>query len=120
MVTIFLPATAPTLVMQDLVGDAVDQHGAGGALAFAAAVLGAGEVQIVAQDAEKRAVGIGIDSPRGSVHMETGDSGHLPLCYSSGARAALGRRGKRALAHRISVISRNVTTPLPPWCCTAM
>ena len=37
------------------------QHRAGGALALAAAVLGAGQVEIVAQDAEQRTVRIGID-----------------------------------------------------------
>jgi hypothetical protein len=33
-------------------GRAIDEHGAGGALSFAAAVLGAGEVEIVAEDAQ--------------------------------------------------------------------
>ena len=44
-------------------GCAIHQHGARGALSFAAAELGAGEIQVVAQDAEEGAVGVGIDPP---------------------------------------------------------
>ena len=56
MVVIFAPATAATGVAQERVGLAVEQHGAGAALAFAAAVLGAGQVEAIAQDGEKRLV----------------------------------------------------------------
>ena len=79
MVTMRLPATAPTFVMHDFIGHAVHQYGAGGALAFAAAVLGAGKIQVVAQDAEQRALGVGIDPPPPAVDKQFGDPGHVPL-----------------------------------------
>ena len=40
---------------------AVEQDGAGAALAFAAAVLGAGQAQVVAQHAEQAAVAVGVE-----------------------------------------------------------
>jgi hypothetical protein len=46
-------------------------------LAFAAAILGAGEVEIVAQDAQQSAFRIGIDLPARSVYMNFGDPRHM-------------------------------------------
>ena len=77
MVTIRLPAAGPDLRDARAVGCAVDQHRAGGALAFAAAVLGSGEVEIVAQDAEQGAIRIGIDPPFGPIDIQFGDPGHI-------------------------------------------
>ena len=44
---------------------AVDQHRAGAALALAAAVLGAGQLQVFAQDVEQRPIGVGGHGPAG-------------------------------------------------------
>src|SRR5207253_3118512 len=57
-------------------GHAVDEHGARAALAFAAAVFGAGEREVVAQHAEERTRRIGIARARGAVDVEGGDVGH--------------------------------------------
>ena len=53
MVVIFAPAASETSVWQELDGLAVEKDGAGAALAFAAAVFGAGEREAVAQDGEQ-------------------------------------------------------------------
>ena len=53
MVVIFAPAARGDGHIAGARGRAVDQHGAGAALAFAAAVLGAGEIEAIAQDREK-------------------------------------------------------------------
>jgi hypothetical protein len=63
-------------------GDAIDENRACGALAFAAPVLGAGEVEVVAEDAEERPVGVGVDAPLGPVYIELGDSGHTALIFT--------------------------------------
>jgi hypothetical protein len=57
-------------------GDAIDQHRARGTLSFAAAEFRAGEIQVIAQNAEECAVRIRIDPPRPTVHMELGNFGH--------------------------------------------
>src|SRR5581483_9566029 len=55
---------------------AVEQDGAGAAAAFAAAVLTAGEVQIVAQDAQQAPVGVGFDGPFAAVDVQFLDGRH--------------------------------------------
>ena len=58
MVVISAPGlSADSGSLHERVGCAVDVHGAGAAQRHAAAVLGAGEVQVVAQDPEQRRVG---------------------------------------------------------------
>src|SRR5690242_5833267 len=69
-------------------GHAVDQDGARAALAFATAVFGSGEIEIVAQHAEQRAVGIGVDTAAGSVDLEFGHRGHA-LTVACGRLAPL-------------------------------
>ena len=81
MVTMRLPATAPTLVRQLLVGVPSIEHGAGGALTFAAAVLGAGEVEVVAEHAQERAIGIGVDVAARSVDIQFGDPRHINILW---------------------------------------
>jgi hypothetical protein len=63
-------------------GNAIDEYGARGALSFAAAEFGAGEIQIVAENAEERSFRIGIDPPQRAVHVEFGDSGHASILHS--------------------------------------
>src|SRR4051812_36144807 len=55
---------------------AVYQHRATAALPFPAAVLGAREVEIVAQDAEKRPRGVCVHTAPCSVHIHFFDPGH--------------------------------------------
>jgi hypothetical protein len=57
-------------------GDTLDEDSTGGTLAFAAAVLGAGEVEVIAKDAEERPIGVGINAPFRPVYSELGDPGH--------------------------------------------
>jgi hypothetical protein len=45
-------------------------------LAFAAAVLGSSEIEVVAEDAEKSAVGVGVETAFGTVDVEFCDAGH--------------------------------------------
>ena len=51
----------PTGSWQERTGCAVDVDGAGAALRDAAAVLGAGQPELVAQHPEQRRVGVGVD-----------------------------------------------------------
>ena len=67
MVRIGLPAAAPTRVMHERTRLAVEQDGAGPALALAAAVLGPGQTEVVAQDAEQAALGVRLDGRSGAV-----------------------------------------------------
>ena len=76
MVVISRAATAPSLVMHDRAGCAVDQHRAGAATALAAAVLGAGQAEVVAQHAEQRPIAIGVDADRLAVDPQFLDVGH--------------------------------------------
>ena len=55
---------------------AVDQHGAGAAPALAAAVLGAGQAEVVAQHPEQRPLFLGADADLGPVDPELLDVGH--------------------------------------------
>ena len=50
-------------------GDSIDEDGAGAALAFAAAVLGAGEVELVAQDGEQGPLRFSINFADGAVYF---------------------------------------------------
>ncbi len=50
-------------------GDSIDKHGASAALAFAAAVLGAGEVELVAEDGEQGPLRCSIDFADGAVYF---------------------------------------------------
>jgi hypothetical protein len=45
----------------------VDEHGAGAALSFAAAVLRSGEVELVAQDAKQGPLRVGVNLKDGAV-----------------------------------------------------
>jgi hypothetical protein len=57
-------------------GHAIKENGAGAALALAAAVLAAGEVEVITQDAQEAALAIGIHGAIFAVDVELGDSGH--------------------------------------------
>jgi hypothetical protein len=58
---------------------AVEQDGACAALAFATSVLGAGKVEVVAQDGEQWGARIGIERPPGSVNDEFGNPRHSSI-----------------------------------------
>ena len=76
MVTIFLPSNSwSTLVRQERV-DAIDEHGAGGALSFAAAEFCAGTRSSRRTERRVRS-GLGIEAPSGAVDGELGDSAML-------------------------------------------
>ena len=66
VVTCFAP-TLSTATRQERIGDAVDVHGAGAALGDAAAELGAGQAERVAQHPQQRRVGLDIDLVGSSV-----------------------------------------------------
>ena len=72
MVVIFLPAAADTGVTQERLRRAVQVHGAGAALRDAAAELGAGEAEQVAQHPEQGHVGrrihVALDAVDGQFH----------------------------------------------------
>src|SRR5262249_46573845 len=55
----------------------------------AAAEFNASEIQVVAQDAEQRAVGVGVEAVVGAVDVEGGDSGHASIVARSGAAGKL-------------------------------
>ena len=55
---------------------AVEQHRAGAAAAFPAAVLAAGQVEVVAQDAEQRALRVGVQGTPRAVDVEFLDGRH--------------------------------------------
>ena len=85
-------------------GPAVDQHGAGAALALAAAVLGAGQVELVAQDASRLwsgPISTGGGAVHEQVHVRHGSSSRyygapVPLFFwINGGRA--GKRSERRL-----------------------
>src|ERR1039457_5964119 len=86
-------------------GLAIEQHGAGAALAFAASVLGAGKVEVVAEDGEQGDVGVGVDGPAGSVYGEFGDPGHktiVPLvtCFARRGQGP-GGSGAGVVSHAV-------------------
>src|SRR5262249_24011839 len=55
---------------------AVDEHGAGAAPPLAAAVLGPGQIEVVAQDAQQAPVGLRVDAAPGSVDPQLADNRH--------------------------------------------
>lgn len=57
-------------------GDAVQQNGAGAALPLAAAVFAAGQIQIIAQDAQEGALAFDIHGAVLAVHIQFGDAWH--------------------------------------------
>ena len=59
--------------------DAIEQDGAGAALAFTAAVPGAGEVEIVAENAEQGAFAIGVDPEILPVYVKLCNPGHKTI-----------------------------------------
>ena len=63
-------------MLQERVGLAVDEDGAGAAAALAAAVLAAGQVEVVAEDAEQGAFRVGVEGVSGAVDVEQFDVGH--------------------------------------------
>src|SRR5882724_7053005 len=59
--------------------EAIEQDGAGAALAFAAAVFGAGEAEVVAKDAEQGAFAIDVDPEVLPVHVKLSNPGHKTM-----------------------------------------
>src|SRR6516165_11480592 len=92
MVTIVLPATAPTLSWHDL-RRAVDVDGAGAAQAGAAAVFRAGQPDMVADGPQQRGPRIGIDRDLAVVQSERNhvSSSRLPASCTSPLSGGLGR-----------------------------
>ncbi len=73
---------------------AVDQHGARAAVAVAAAFLGAGEPQPLAQQPEQRIAPVGQRLARLAVHLERDDGLH-DRCHPEILRGAIGERPAR-------------------------
>jgi len=74
---------------------ALDQDRAGAAAALAAAVLAAGQAQVVAQHAQQRAVGVGLDGLPGPVDVQFLEDRHEHTPGGNGS--AVGKRaGRRA------------------------
>jgi len=67
----------------------VDEDGAGCTLALAAAILRPGEVEVVAQDAQESALGIGVYLPFRPVDIKFGDPGHISSIVDQDARFAV-------------------------------
>ena len=86
MVVICLPATVADSGDAGPHGLAVDQHGAGAAAALAAAVLAAGQVQVVAQDAEQASFRVRFEALFEPVDMQFGSHQVLPLSITHGVR----------------------------------
>ena len=76
MVTILRWPTLPTVKLAGADGGAVQQDGAGAALAFAAAVFGAGEIEVVAQDAQEGAFALGVHWGVAAIDMKRCNFGH--------------------------------------------
>ncbi len=57
-------------------GDSVDEDGARAALAFAAAVFGAGQVELVAEDGEQGPLRVRVDLAKDAVYFYLPDSCH--------------------------------------------
>src|SRR5262249_23238510 len=79
----------------------VNQHGASAALAFAAAVFRASQIQIVAQHAEQHALAVNFDAAFGSVDLKfysshssllSNLSDKLQFVVATGARPLRGQR----------------------------
>ena len=70
MVVIGLPATAASRVDARARRLAVDEHRARAALPFAAAVLAAGQVEVVAQDREQAVARLAVDLVRPAVDAQ--------------------------------------------------
>src|SRR5262249_15917383 len=84
MVVIFLLPTEFSGTWQDR--HAIDMHGAGAAVGDAAAVLGAGEAERVAQHPEQRRARIGIGLHRLSIDVEYGHDCLLTKRYPENGR----------------------------------
>ena len=70
MVVILTPASVPIGAWHERIAWPFSVHGAGAALGDAAAVLGAGQLQLVAQHPEQRRVGRGLDHDVLAVDVE--------------------------------------------------
>ena len=80
MVVTALSPTLSTGVTQERIGLAVDMHGAGAAQGHAAAELGAGHAEHVAQHPQQRRVAVDIDLMRCAVDLQRESHG----CLSGG------------------------------------
>jgi len=81
----------------------IHQHGARRALPFAAAVLGAGQIQVVTEHAQQSSVGVGIHPPLGAIDIQYGDPAHIGY-YPKCAAANPGRKPPfRRLLYGITV-----------------
>ncbi len=75
---------------------AVDQDRAGAALALSAAVLGAGQIKLIAQDAEQAGVCVCIDGARASIYVQVRNRAMpKPRHYRGGAEKLGGHLRKR-------------------------
>ena len=103
---------------------AIDQDGAGAALAFAAAVLAAGQIEIVAQHAEQRALGVRLDRHGAAIDVKFFDAwpwnaseSGLPRIGRWRRKSGFGENGGRFhCALRLEVSTRgSVGRPAAAW-----
>ena len=94
MVVIGLPGHRGRLREARAHGLAVDEHGAGAALALAAAVLGAGQVELVAQNAKQALRRVGLDAATTAVDQQL-EGCHVPILAGCSARVLPEATGRR-------------------------
>ena len=97
MVSTSRPSASWASIRQELTGSAVEQHRAGAALAGAAAVLGAGKADLVADDLEQRALRVDEEMMLVAVDRDVQLPLHADPPFSAQARAPV-----RALLVRTS------------------
>ena len=96
MVVIFLPTAALDRERAGARGDAVDVDGAGAALRDAAAVLGAGQADVLPDRPEQRRVGIDVDVVIFAIDIEANHSRTSPGEIFRSAHLKTGRLSARA------------------------
>ena len=74
---------------------AVEQNGSCAAFAFAAAVLGASQTEVVAENAKERAAGVRVDLPADSVYCDLANPGHHPAPFLLRSRCLADVRHKK-------------------------
>ena len=112
MVVIFLPTADCAVVMHDADGDAVHVHGAGAALADAAAELRAGEAEVLAQDPEQRHVAAHVHVVAFAVYVESDHVSAPCRLPGFGPRASAegfaGRRHRSAVGGPAPLLARRL------------
>src|SRR6266850_5239636 len=105
-----LVADSSNLRMAGTGGHTIDQDGAGAALAFTAAIFTAGEIEIVAQNAEQSSLAVDIDFNGLAIDLKFRDLGHRLDCANSACRVAkpLQAFHAKAINHAKEEVSRRL------------